>query len=297
MSDFVTDGVRRLELAASLTESICSLPAIATLRWCDTAAEAFTQLHPRSVVAVTVAEVSADGRLLAVEGVGAAGADIEAHRLETVRRRVAAGGSLGWAPGDASAWRGAMAARIGAEGADLPWRDGVSSRAWAGMGVEQMLAGCAPLTPDNLHRVIIVECGAMSMSPAFASEDAALLRTTLIPLASRACRAFGEVACEESSFLTPREQQVLDMLSLGMSVKQIASELMRSPHTVHDHVKSLHRKLNASSRGELIARALGHVCLKRDENGKHVQNGNNGHNGHNGQNRQNGAVRESMMMA
>jgi hypothetical protein len=28
---------------------------------------------------------------------------------------------------------------------------------------------------------------------------------------------------------------------------------------VHDHVKSLHRKLNASSRGQLIARALGHA--------------------------------------
>jgi hypothetical protein len=27
---------------------------------------------------------------------------------------------------------------------------------------------------------------------------------------------------------------------------------------VHDHVKSLHRKLDASSRGELVARALGH---------------------------------------
>ena len=42
-------------------------------------------------------------------------------------------------------------------------------------------------------------------------------------------------------------------------MREIADALERSPHTVHDHVKSLHRKLNASSRGELIARTLGHV--------------------------------------
>ena len=64
-------------------------------------------------------------------------------------------------------------------------------------------------------------------------------------------------------------------LALGKSVKQIASDLARSPHTVHDHVKSLHRKLNASSRGELIARALGHLApnarLPRLAEGQTVQ--------------------------
>jgi hypothetical protein len=30
-------------------------------------------------------------------------------------------------------------------------------------------------------------------------------------------------------------------------------------YTVHDHVKSLHKKLNANNRGQLVARALGHL--------------------------------------
>ncbi|TVQ31117.1 MAG: DNA-binding response regulator [Phycisphaeraceae bacterium] len=267
MSNYVRDGDRRLNLAAELTESICALPAIATLRWCDTAAEAFTQLHPQAVVAVTVAEISANGQLLNVEAAGAASTDVEAHRLESIRRRFISSSSLGWSPGDAQEWQGATALRIGGPEADQQWAGAGPLRAWAEHGVSHMLAGGARLTSDVANRVVIVECGARSTTAPFVAEDAALLRSTLPPLANRVRRAFGDVANEESNFLTPREQQVLDMLSLGMSVKQIAADLMRSPHTVHDHVKSLHRKLNASSRGELIARALGHVSLPKIQNG------------------------------
>lgn len=59
-------------------------------------------------------------------------------------------------------------------------------------------------------------------------------------------------------WLTQREQTILDHLVEGKSVRVIAECIGRSPHTVHDHVKNLHRKLNACSRGQLIARALGH---------------------------------------
>lgn len=65
--------------------------------------------------------------------------------------------------------------------------------------------------------------------------------------------------------MTDREQDVLERLILGRSVREIAEELGRSPHTVHDHVKSLHRKLDASSRGELVARALGHGPREKSE--------------------------------
>ena len=50
---------------------------------------------------------------------------------------------------------------------------------------------------------------------------------------------------------------ILVELVSGASVREIAERIDRSPHTVHDHVKSLHRKLNASSRGELVSRYLG----------------------------------------
>jgi DNA-binding CsgD family transcriptional regulator len=58
--------------------------------------------------------------------------------------------------------------------------------------------------------------------------------------------------------LTPRLRDVLRQLARGLSEKQIAGELRISPHTVHDHVKALHRRLGVSSRGELLALLVTH---------------------------------------
>ena len=53
--------------------------------------------------------------------------------------------------------------------------------------------------------------------------------------------------------LTPRLEQVLDLLARGLSEKEIAAVLGLSAHTVHDHVKRLHQRFGVSSRGELLA--------------------------------------------
>ena len=65
-------------------------------------------------------------------------------------------------------------------------------------------------------------------------------------------------------WLTGREHTILNHLIEGLSVRAIAEHINRSPHTVHDHVKNLHRKLGASSRGQLIAIATGHHTTKTD---------------------------------
>jgi DNA-binding CsgD family transcriptional regulator len=46
---------------------------------------------------------------------------------------------------------------------------------------------------------------------------------------------------------------VLALLADGHSEKQVARDLGISPHTVHGHVKALHRRLGVSSRAELLA--------------------------------------------
>jgi len=56
---------------------------------------------------------------------------------------------------------------------------------------------------------------------------------------------------------SPAEYRVLERIVLGHTINVIACDLDRSPHTVHDHLKSLHRKFHAKTRGELIARVLG----------------------------------------
>ncbi len=54
------------------------------------------------------------------------------------------------------------------------------------------------------------------------------------------------------SILTAREWEVLDLISLGRTTRQIADELVLSDETVRTHVKNLMRKLGASSRREAI---------------------------------------------
>jgi DNA-binding CsgD family transcriptional regulator len=54
--------------------------------------------------------------------------------------------------------------------------------------------------------------------------------------------------------LSARQRQVLDLLRAGASEKEVAAALAVSTHTVHDHVKALHRAYGARSRGELLAR-------------------------------------------
>jgi DNA-binding CsgD family transcriptional regulator len=52
----------------------------------------------------------------------------------------------------------------------------------------------------------------------------------------------------------PRQlRKVLDGLHRGLSEKQIASELELARSTVHNHITRLHRAMNVSSRGELLA--------------------------------------------
>lgn len=52
--------------------------------------------------------------------------------------------------------------------------------------------------------------------------------------------------------LTPREIEVLGMLSIGLGNKVIAKRLQISEHTVKFHVSSIFQKLNVSSRTEAV---------------------------------------------
>lgn len=56
--------------------------------------------------------------------------------------------------------------------------------------------------------------------------------------------------------LTPRECEVLALLAKGLSNKEIAKRLHRSPFTVRHHVSQLIHKLDAANRAEVAAIAV-----------------------------------------
>lgn len=55
--------------------------------------------------------------------------------------------------------------------------------------------------------------------------------------------------------LSDRERQVLELMVRGKTVRSVADFLCLSPHTIHDHVKRIYKKLEVHSRSELILRA------------------------------------------
>jgi DNA-binding CsgD family transcriptional regulator len=56
--------------------------------------------------------------------------------------------------------------------------------------------------------------------------------------------------------LSPREEQVIRLMSHGLSNKRIARELRIGPETVKSHAKRLLRKLGAQNRVEAVSRAF-----------------------------------------
>jgi DNA-binding CsgD family transcriptional regulator len=254
MGDFLDTGSSHVARAVRATEAICALQAIATHDWCDAAAAALGNMFGGDRVGLAIVDVDRSGDVRTVEGVGAGGADPGSDTLATIRRRFTGVRRVGWAltPG------APRAARLVDLTGAVAWAASDAGRLWQSIGVAEMLVASAPLSASRPDRVLAVEIGRDAMLKPFTKEDAVMLEGVLDALARRAHIAFGPTPIGAARMLTSREQEVLSMLVLGLSVREIAGRIKRSPHTVHDYVKALHRKLEANSRGALVAKALGH---------------------------------------
>ena len=60
---------------------------------------------------------------------------------------------------------------------------------------------------------------------------------------------------EVQATLTPREHQILVLVSDGLTMQQVASRLGISPRTVETHVAKLYRKLGVRTRVQAVSRA------------------------------------------
>ena len=103
----------------------------------------------------------------------------------------------------------------------------------------------------------------LDVSPELGNDLVALLRhspsddyaDTLVTVADRIA-AHGAISPPyRDSRLSAREQGVLRFLQTRLSTREIAGELFISMNTLKTHLKSIYRKLDASSRSDAVARA------------------------------------------
>lgn len=239
---YVTQGVE-------LAMQVAQLPAIPTATWCRDAAKTIAPIGDYQRALVAVVRPSHDGML--IEEVVSVGVHVPGGHAEHMEEALLRLRRVAWLPPQTSpdmskSWATAI-------DADAMRR--TQSTGWS-MSISPWLVVAAAPFGDA--------CDGYALIVAIGANDPSVARSAVVPtvkalaslLAKRARIALG---CPDKPirWISPREQQVLELLIEGMSVKEIGESLGRSPHTITDHLKSLHRKLEANSRGELVSKALG----------------------------------------
>ncbi len=258
------------QITSRLMESICQLPGVAVLDWCDRAAAAITKAHSPSGAMVAVGQLDRRATVLHLENVGAAwcgetddakaiaGTPASPLNLEQARASVAAGDWIGWDLKPLAVnecWVGTMKP---VPAVSRRSATGVNKR-WDALANCDLIIGAVQLGARHPERVLVIELAMVNCPAEELIRHTTVLEVLLPQIASRYLNAIGAEPADKHNWLTPREETILWKLVSGKKVPQIAGDLHRSIYTVHDHVKSLHRKLGASNRGQLVARALGHL--------------------------------------
>lgn len=96
--------------------------------------------------------------------------------------------------------------------------------------------------PERIYQSIVDSCqGRMPLSPQVAHKTLEVLRNTPSGHSGKKPTDYG---------LSPREVELLQLLCLGKTYKEMANQLFLSPHTVRRHLERIYKKLSINSRAE-----------------------------------------------
>jgi two-component system, NarL family, nitrate/nitrite response regulator NarL len=110
--------------------------------------------------------------------------------------------------------------------------------------LQKIVRGQPPLSPAIARRLLThfrSEASASAAGGGGAFSSSSFVTSKPVPLSD------GVPAYDR---LTPRESEVLTYLSKGFTIKEIANLMGIKWFTVNDHIKSIYKKLNVSSRAE-----------------------------------------------
>ena len=105
-------------------------------------------------------------------------------------------------------------------------------------------------TPQELSGALIAASAALDVADPRVTD--ALARHGSDEMLSATNVEFADGTHRAGALLSPREKEVLELISRGMPNKQIAAKLGISSHTVKFHIGSLLVKLGAASRAEAV---------------------------------------------
>ncbi|HOX67693.1 MAG TPA: response regulator transcription factor [Burkholderiaceae bacterium] len=109
--------------------------------------------------------------------------------------------------------------------------------------LQKIVRGQPPLSPAIARRLLThFRQGGSADNPAASSEAPALQ--------SRGSSTLERSPHVDQERLTPRESEVLTYLSKGFTIKEIANLAGIKWFTVNDHIRSIYKKLNVTSRAE-----------------------------------------------
>lgn len=245
--------------AVQTTTLVDALPSIPTQEWVKLCAEALSHIGERTTVLSLVGtiEPGSDSISVITSGVAIpASAKNGEHdsRAIAMQDRSERLNRLGLIIPDQARSIGLVAPLAAIE---PNWSNTPIGRVLSGVQSNHPLIHALPLKAKHANIWLL---NFVSFEPGVTQEQAQItlhiLNALHRPLSVRAHEALSNVS-NPRAWLTDREQSVLGELIEGHSVRVIAEKIGRSAHTVHDHVKNLHKKIGASSRGELIAKALG----------------------------------------
>ena len=112
--------------------------------------------------------------------------------------------------------------------------------------LQKIVRGQPPLSPAIARRLL----NHFRLGPGSGGAEAPSPPTPSGFVSSRPIPLVRSNAPNDHERLTPRESEVLTYLSKGFTIKEIANLMGIKWFTVNDHIKSIYKKLNVSSRAE-----------------------------------------------
>lgn len=151
-------------------------------------------------------------------------------------------------------------------GADVVlWDLGPSGSDVQALRFDEVDAPVIALAPADAKALPLIAAGAAAVLRRDVSSDALRsavrsvregLRVIEPSLLELPARSGPPSSTRESSELTPREHDVLELMAVGLSNKQIAAKLGISSHTAKFHIGAILSKLDSATRTEAVVRAV-----------------------------------------